>query len=59
MFNIGVETSQIVFVVTVSLLLAGLARFHGTAALTLVRAAPYAIGGVAAFWTIDRVSSFL
>ena len=25
----------------------------------LARATPYAIGGVAAFWTIDRVSSFL
>jgi HupE / UreJ protein len=59
MFNVGVETGQIMFVVTVSLLLAGLARLHGTTALTLVRATPYAIGGVAAFWTIDRVSSFL
>jgi hypothetical protein len=46
-------------VLTVSLLLAGLSRLHGHTALTMVRATPYAIGGVAAFWTIDRVSSFL
>ena len=59
MFNVGVETGQIVFVLTVSLLLAGLSRLHGHTALTMVRATPYAIGGVAAFWTIDRVSSFL
>jgi hypothetical protein len=59
MFNLGVETGQVLFVVVVSFLLAGLTRLHGTAALTLVRATPYAIGGVAAFWTIDRVSSFM
>lgn len=59
MFNVGVETGQILFVLTVSLILAGLSRLHGHTALTLVRATPYAIGGVAAFWTIDRVSSFL
>jgi len=59
MFNVGVETGQILFVVTVSLLLAGLSRLHGHTALALMRATPYAIGGVAAFWTIDRVNSFL
>jgi hypothetical protein len=59
MFNVGVETGQIIFVVSVSLLLAGLSRLHGHTALALVRATPYAVGGVAAFWTIDRVSSFL
>jgi hypothetical protein len=59
MFNVGVETGQILFVLTVSLILAGLSHLHGHTALTLVRATPYAIGGVAAFWTIDRVSSFL
>ena len=59
MFNVGVETGQIIFVISVSLLLAGLSRLHGHTALALVRATPYAVGGVAAFWTIDRVSSFL
>jgi hypothetical protein len=55
MFNVGVETGQILFVVAVSLLLAGLHRIHNNSALTLARATPYVIGGVAAFWTIERV----
>jgi hypothetical protein len=59
MFNVGVETGQVMFVVAVSLLLAALHRFHNYVALTLMRATPYAIGGVAAFWTIDRVGAFL
>jgi len=46
-------------VVAVSLLLAGLHRIHNLSALTLARATPYAIGGVAAFWTIERtIGSF-
>ena len=59
MFNVGVETGQVLFVVVVSALLAGLHHLHGHTALTLMRATPYAIGGVAAYWTIDRVSSFI
>jgi len=59
MFNLGVETGQVLFVLVMSMLLAGLHRLHGHTALTLMRATPYAIGGVAAYWTIDRVSSFL
>jgi hypothetical protein len=56
MFNVGVETGQVLFVVVVSLLLAGLHRLHGSSALTLARATPYAIGGVAAFWTLQRLA---
>jgi hypothetical protein len=37
------------FVIAVSLLLAGLHHIHNHAALTLSRATPYVIGGVAAF----------
>lgn len=59
MFNVGVETGQVMFVLAVSLVLAGLHRLHGHSALTLARAAPYAIGGVATFWTIQRIGSFL
>jgi hypothetical protein len=59
MFNLGVETGQVMFVVVVSLLLAGLHRLHSRSAFTLLRATPYAIGGVAAFWTIERVMSFM
>lgn len=59
MFNVGVETGQVMFVVTVSLLLAGLHKLHGHTAHLVARATPYAIGGVAAFWTLERVNSFL
>jgi hypothetical protein len=59
MFNVGVETGQVIFVVAVSLLLAGLHKLHRRTALTVGRAVPYAIGGIAAFWTIQRVGSFL
>jgi hypothetical protein len=57
MFNVGVETGQLLFVTAVALLLAGLHRIHNQSALTLAHATPYMIGGVAAFWTIDRVVS--
>jgi len=59
MFNLGVETGQVLFVTVVSVLLAGLHHIHNNTALRISRAAPYAIGGVAAFWTIDRVVAFL
>jgi hypothetical protein len=38
---------------------AGTHRLHGHTALNLERITPYAIGGIAAFWTIERVSSFI
>jgi hypothetical protein len=59
MFNVGVETGQVFFVTVVSLLLAGLHRVQAGGAQVLARAAPYAIGGVAAFWTLQRIESFL
>jgi hypothetical protein len=59
MFNVGVETGQVLFISVVSVLLAGLNHLHSHTALSLSRAMPYAIGGVAAFWTIDRVVAFL
>jgi len=59
MFNVGVETGQVLFVVAVSLLLAALQRYQARSSRLLRRAAPYAIGGVAAFWTFTRVGSFL
>jgi hypothetical protein len=59
MFNVGVETGQVLFVVTVSLLLAGLHRINPQSSTLVGRTVPYAIGGIAAFWTIQRVGSFL
>jgi hypothetical protein len=59
MFNVGVETGQVMFVIGVSALLAGLHRIHAPTRLLVARASPYAIGGVAAFWTLERIRSFL
>ncbi len=59
-FNVGVEYGQLVFV-TLVLGLIGLARRIPIAAATAryaMRAAPYAIGALAAFWLFDRVARF-
>ncbi len=58
-FNIGVETGQVMFVVAVSGMLALVRRVHLGSALLVARCVPYAIGGLAAFWTIERVGNFL
>lgn len=55
MFNVGVETGQVIFVTVVSLLIAGIHRLHSRHALTLERVVPYAIGGIASFWTLERL----
>lgn len=57
MFNVGVETGQVLFVTVVALLLAGLHHIHSHAALALSRVTPYLIGGLAAFWTIERTAA--
>ena len=60
-FNIGVELGQIAFVLVVmagGLVLRALVPAlwrHGAA---LTRGASYAIGSVAAFWVLDRLSGF-
>jgi hydrogenase/urease accessory protein HupE len=59
MFNVGVETGQLLFIAVVLSLIALLKRLPFTAPQGAWRVAPYAIGSVAAFWTIDRVMSFL
>ena len=59
MFNIGVETGQLLFIAVVLSLIALLKRLPLTAPQGAWRLLPYSIGGVAAYWTIDRVMSFL
>ena len=59
MFNVGVETGQLMFVAGVALLLAAAKRVARPAEVLATRSAPYAIGGIAAFWTMQRVVSFL
>lgn len=63
MFNVGVEAGQILFVTTIA---GGLAlgrwlhkRWVSPIPELAGQLAPYAIGTVAAFWTIERTMSFL
>jgi hydrogenase/urease accessory protein HupE len=59
MFNVGVETGQILFIVAVVALLEILRRFPSSVPEGARRLAPYAIGVIAAFWTIERVAAFV
>ena len=59
MFNVGVETGQLLFIAAVMSLVWLLQRLHLNAPPTAWRILPYSIGGLAAYWTIDRVMSFL
>ena len=59
MFNLGVETGQIAFVTVVALALAGIRRIPVTPPRGAWRWAPYAIGGLATFWTIQRLVGML
>ena len=58
-FNVGVEIGQLIFVAAVLLVGAAWQRAAGAAAargcLTLL---PYAIGAVAMFWVVDRITAF-
>jgi hypothetical protein len=58
-FNIGVETGQLLFIAAVIGVMVLLRRFSLTLPTGAWRVAPYAIGSVAAFWTIQRVLSFM
>jgi hypothetical protein len=57
MFNVGVETGQVVFVVGVVAALVALRRTPLRIPQGAWRLAPYGIGALAAFWTIQRVVS--
>ena len=59
LFNVGVETGQLLFIAAVLVLLALLKRLPLTAPEGAWRVPPYAIGSLAAFWTIQRVVSFM
>lgn len=59
MFNVGVETGQLLFVSVVLSVIALLRRFPLMAPAGAWRVAPYTIGSLAAFWTIQRVMSFM
>ena len=59
MFNVGVETGQLLFVGVVLLVMAVIRRLPVSWPEGSWRALPYAIGSIAAFWTFERVGSFL
>ena len=59
MFNVGVETGQLLFIAAVLSLMALLKRLPVNAPQGAWRLLTYSIGGVAAYWTIDRVMSFM
>ena len=59
MFNVGVESGQLLFIAVVLSLMALLSRLPLTAPKGAWRLLPYAIGSIAAFWTIERVMSFV
>jgi hypothetical protein len=59
MFNVGVETGQLLFIAVVLSLIALMKRLPLTAPAGAWRVAPYSIGSLAAFWTVQRVMSFM
>ncbi|MES2148832.1 MAG: HupE/UreJ family protein [Pseudomonadota bacterium] len=56
LFNLGVEAGQLAFVLVVSVLLLGWRR---STSLRLERLCAYGVGGVAAFWTLQRLVPIL
>jgi hypothetical protein len=59
MFNVGVETGQLLFIAVVLSLMTVLKRLPLRLPQESWRLVPYSIGGLAAYWTVDRVMSFL
>ena len=58
-FNLGVETGQVMFILAVTAIAIVVGRFTRLPRQTLLRMAGYGIGGLSAFWFIDRVSAIL
>jgi hydrogenase/urease accessory protein HupE len=57
-FNVGVELGQLLFVAAAWSVLLAVRRLPTPWPRALVRASAYAIGGVAMFWVIARVTAF-
>jgi hypothetical protein len=55
-FNVGVEAGQLAFVAVVRLVWAGLKRVE--LPTWAWRLPVYGIGGIAAFWTVERIAGF-
>lgn len=57
-FNVGVELGQLLFVAVAWWALLAIRRLPAPWPTGLVRASAYAIGSVAMFWVVERVSAF-
>jgi hydrogenase/urease accessory protein HupE len=57
-FNLGVEAGQLIFIAAMLGLLAAGRRTMAKQPAWTWRLTPYAIGSVAAYWTLDRVAGF-
>ena len=58
MFNIGVEAGQLLFIGCIALIGESISKIHVNLPSWLKPACLYSIGGVAAFWLIERVAGF-
>ncbi|UCH40712.1 MAG: HupE/UreJ family protein, partial [Gammaproteobacteria bacterium] len=58
MFNVGVEIGQLMFIAVILVLMLALSRLHRGWPDWLRQAPAYGIGGIAAFWLIERVAGF-
>ena len=59
MFNVGVETGQLLFVSVVLLVITVMRKLPVRWPAHVWRLVPYAIGSIAAFWTVQRIDSFI
>jgi hypothetical protein len=60
MFNVGVETGQLIFIAGALLIITILRRvLPENLRMATGKVVPYVIGAVAAFWTIERIVAFL
>lgn len=59
MFNVGVETGQLLFVGVVLLITIAIKQLPIPWPRESWRLLPYAIGSIAAFWTVQRIDSFI
>jgi hydrogenase/urease accessory protein HupE len=59
MFNVGVEAGQLLFVTIVAMLSLVLRKLTPIPVAAASRVISYAIGSIAAFWTIERVAAFV
>lgn len=61
-FNVGVEIGQLLFIAAIIAVVAGarwtLRRLAYQAAPWMWRIAPYAIGGIASYWVLERIAAF-